>query len=128
MAFTQVALAAAFTTPDGEPARGRVRITPSTAMGNGGIVVVAAPVTVTLDPGGELALTLAATDDDDTVTPSTAQAYYLVEELLVGQRPRSYRITLGYFDLTQDLDDIVNAGYPLPAGWGLMSATFTETF
>lgn len=128
MAFTQVALAASFTTPGGDPARGRVRFTPSEAMANGGVVVVAAPVTVTLDAGGEISLSLPASDDAATLTLSGTQAHYLVEELLVGQRPRSYRVAIGYFDLTQNLTDIAVAGYPLPDGWGLMSATFTETF
>lgn len=95
MAFTQVAVVGTFTTADGgDPARGRIRFTPTEAMTNDGVVVVAAPVMALLDAAGEIQLSLAATDDDGTATASETPAYYRVEELLAGQRPRAWRITV----------------------------------
>lgn len=94
MAFTQVVVTGTFTTSDGDPARGRLRFTPTEAMTNGGVVVVAAPVVATLNAGGRISVSLAATDDADTVTASEAPARYLVEELLVRQRPRVWQITV----------------------------------
>lgn len=124
MAFTQVTVTGAFESADGDPARGRIRFTPEGAMTNDGVTVVAAPVTATLD-GGQLTVSLAANTDPDTTPADTT---YLVEELLAGQRSCAYRIALGHGDYTQDLVEVIGAGYPVPDGWGLMPATFTETF
>lgn len=119
MAFTQVAVTGTFATSDGDPARGRLRFTPSEAMANDGVVVVAAPVTVTLDSAGELTVTLAATTDPGT-TPGDVT--YLVEELLVGQRPHAYRVALAHGALTQALVDIAAA-----ASVGTGTWTYTGT-
>lgn len=112
MAFTQTTVVGAFTTADGDPARGRIRFTPTEAMTNDGVVTVAAPVTATLDAAGEIQLSLTATDDADTTTASDTPAYYLVEELLAGQRPRAWRITVPSGGAPDVYPDSYTADYP----------------
>ena len=105
MAFTNVTLTGTFETADGDDASGWVRFTPTTAMSNGTVIVAAAPVLAFLSGGG-ISVVLVATDDSGTTTTFGDDPLYLVEELLLGQRPRSYRIALTHTDTTQDLADI----------------------
>jgi hypothetical protein len=104
--FTAVTLTGEFDTPGGAAAKGWLRLTLSEPMRNGALIRAAAPVTVFLNGSGAITTTLTATDDPATETDSGDEPTYLVEELLVGQRPRSYRIALTRADTTQDLADL----------------------
>jgi hypothetical protein len=109
-AITRVTLTGEFDAPGGAPARGWLRFTPTEPMHNGALTVAAVPVVASLDAAGEISAQLYATDDPDTTTASGDDPFYLVEELLAGQKPRAYRITLTRADTTQDLADLAPEG------------------
>jgi hypothetical protein len=91
--FTYVTIICDYDLATGAAPTGKVSFTPSEWMVNTGATVIAAPVQVQLNADGVISVALAANTDPGT-TPTGS--YYTVEEEIVGQPRRSYKIRIPY--------------------------------
>jgi hypothetical protein len=104
VAFTQVTVHGSRTNPDDSPAAGRIVFTPTAAMrttAGATETVIAATTTVVLDEEGEFSVSLAATDDPDTIPLGVT---YEVTEYLLGQDHRRYWLPIPHGSTSLDLD------------------------
>lgn len=83
------AVSATYTYADGSPASGWVSFTPSVPTAGGGTIIPLKALQVTLDANGNMACTLATTDDSDL---SPTGWTYTVKETIAGAPQRTYVI------------------------------------
>lgn len=88
-AITPITVSGKFVRPDGTPAAGVVRFTPSITAVTPGAIVPISPLAVSLDDAGAFSVILAATDDPQWVA---AGFTYTVTEQVRGAQERSYSI------------------------------------
>jgi hypothetical protein len=91
VAFTYVTVTRDYDLADGEEPIGTVVFTPTAAMVNAGVTVVAAPVRAVLDTAGVLTISLAANTDPATDPTGVS---YLVEEFIAGATTRRYYVQI----------------------------------
>ena len=104
MSFTSVTVTGTYVLPNAGVAIGSVTFQPSDEMRNGGVIVPAAPVTVTLDGTGHFSIGLWA--NDDSATLPTGTSYTVTEDL--GAEVRTYNVVIPSASGTVDLSTLAH--------------------